>query len=224
MAWSLTAHTIVNQAAGSLPITSSNIDTTGASLIAIWIVCYAGAPLPTIVDNKGNSLITIGGQPTSTTRTQLWYIENPTVGTGHNFTVSGASQDLTVFFAAFSGSDTSSPLDQHNESANSGSVTSDQPGSITTTQNGELLITGCGIAPGTGTLVVPSGYTQIDHEAGVGGQTFECAWAYKIQSTAGAENPIWSWTSGSYDGLAIASFKAAAGGAGAKAQIGMIFG
>jgi hypothetical protein len=50
---------------------------------------------------------------------RLYYAANPTVGSGHTFSYTGASNFSSIFVAAFSGVATSSPFDKENGATSS---------------------------------------------------------------------------------------------------------
>lgn len=186
--------------------TTPAVDTTGASLL---VACVCGDTAPSISDSKGNTwnelLMETGdfGYEVS-----LFYAANPTVGTGHTFTVSGGSPAMGV--VAFSGVATTSPFDQQS-TGDQDNTSPASAGSVTPTEDNELLVAGCG---GLGSAVSIGSSFNLDQDIDVvGGTNFSVAIAHKIQTTAGAENPDWAF-SGTAIATVIATFKAAAGGGG----------
>ena len=98
MANPLIAHAIVGSSTGNNATTSA-IDTTGATLLVALIVTDTGGG--TMSDSKGNTWTALTAHSGGTTVTgQLFYVSNPTVGSGHTFTptISSAtnSQDTTL--------------------------------------------------------------------------------------------------------------------------------
>jgi len=182
--------------------TSASIDTTGATLLVVVTSTgnFSG-------DSKGNTYTKLTARTgTFGSETSIWYAENPTVGSGHTFTVTGVTG---LVAAAFSGAEVSSVFDQENGTA-SGSPA--QPGSITPGDDNELIITGLG-GGSVGDGSADSGFSLVADVGTTGGVNFSAGMAYKVQTTAAAVNPTWTWSEvyGSA-GLVIASFKAAAGG------------
>ena len=180
--------------------TSAAIDTTGATLLVLAVSYYI-AP-PTVSDSKGNTptqIVDIGGGAAEHLR--LYYYSNPTVGSGHTFTVDAGYHSSGLL--AFSGAVLSSVLDQ-----NSGTIGSSQPGSITPTENNEVIVSAAGAGFGS-SCSVDSGFTKVFDIAFGGGDHLQLGMGYKIQTTAGAVNPTWTGASG---GAVQASFKALSGG------------
>jgi len=197
MTYALIAHTS-RAGAG----TTSAIDTTGASLLIA--VADDSAPVPTPTDSKSNiSWTKLTGQSgTFGSETAIFYCKNPTVGSGHTFTIGGSVPALCV--AAFSGADTSSPFDQENGVPET--ATPEQAGSITPSQNDELIIAALG-GLGQGASI-DSGFTLIESQPLTGGVNFASYLAYLIQGTAAAVNPSWTTSTGTATPV-IASFKVA---------------
>lgn len=183
--------------------TSAAIDTTGATLL----VAALSALSPGISDSKGNTWTPLSAVSPSQT-VQLFYVANPVVGTGHTFTCSGSFVSMVV--RAYNGVATTTPFDQQNGSAASGTTVS--PGSVTPSQDGELLVAACGILSPSAAPTVDSGFTTpsnyVNNSPGV---NFGVAFSEQVQTTATARNPTFTGDSGSLDGCVIATFKATAG-------------
>lgn len=198
--------------------TTAGINTTGADLI---MVCVGGlVPASgTLTDSKGNTwqALTVFGSVNNKSR--WYYAINPTVGAAHTFTFTNSSAFCSLAVLAFSGADTTAPFDQEN-GASASSVTSHQPGSVTPTVNDEVLVATLSF-DASNTISVNSSFTisdQVDL-----GTCYGIAAAYKIQTSAGAENPTFSWGSSATVSAAIATFKAAAGGGQtAEVPVGLI--
>lgn len=209
MAYSLIAH--VEASPGSTGGATGSIDTSGADLIVIGASWYSpggannGAAASDSKSNTWTSLAILTSNPYAI---RLWYCVNPTVGSGHTFSVTGGTLYPSIFAMAFSGVATS-PLDQEN--TNTGSGTTITSGSITPTEDNELCVTLAGLERST-SHSVDSGFTAYTQNW-IDGVNVAGGMAYKIQTNAAAVNPQWTGNaSGTY--LArIASFKAAAGGA-----------
>lgn len=203
-------------------LTTSSIDTSGANFIAVAIAVGEGATGFTVTDNKSN------GNATATaatyayvgagTRLTIYIWENPTVGSGHTFTLNKGTGSLSGGMAvrAFSGVATSSSTDQTSVN-NTPNTTSVQPGSITPTEANELVLCAWTMA-GNGVTDTPttSGLTAASAlpRQTTGGGIFPIGLGYVIQTSAAAVNPTWSWTNADYATSVIASFKQAAGGGG----------
>lgn len=181
------------QTSGANGSTSSSINTTGATLLTAELSFYAGTTFgsaPPITDSKGNTWY--GGRVTkgSLAWSQIYYAYNPTVGTGHTFTVTGSAIYYTCQFQAWSGAYLKNPLNVLTATGPTAGVASLSTGSITPTVNDTLVVAHLAQTDGTsGTSTINGGFT-IDNqspfqfgvkEGGVG--------AYLIQTTAAAANP-----------------------------------
>lgn len=178
--------------------TSSSIDTSGASLLVMAVAYWIE---PTVSDSKSNTWVAVTGtQYGFNPKVRFYYVKNPTVGSGHTFTLTGTASESVLGLAAFSGTDTSANVDQQNGSSAS------QPGSLTPTADNEVVVAMIGSYQSSHT--VDSGFTEICDLNGAGAIYSLCL-AYKVQTTAAAEDPTWSTSNGN----TIASFKASSGGA-----------
>lgn len=191
--------------------TTGSIDTTGADLLIVVIAEFDGGTHTAPSDSKGNTWLELTTQADRGAQSTVFYAVNPTVGSGHTFTYAEASTYPAISAMAFSGANTSSPFDVEN-GATAASGTSIQPGSVTPNEDDELLVSGVCADSGndTGMGIDSSFLLELSDPYG-GGNNMGGYAAYKIQTTAGAENPTWSWTGGNLESTAvIATFKAAA--------------
>jgi fibronectin type 3 domain-containing protein len=95
--------------------TTATFDSTGGDLIVLFAASHFGVTF-TPSDNFGNTWISVAG-PTTTSlgfdlESQIWYAQNPVVGTGQMITMN-LSQSLPLVMSVFvvKGSNISSPLD-----------------------------------------------------------------------------------------------------------------
>lgn len=196
---------------GSAGGTSPTMDTTGASLL---VVTAGVGSVPTITDSLGNDW-TVLQTTNGSWLAYAWKRGNGSLATGaaHTITVAGANSFPSVWFAAYSGTLTSSdPLEQSSAPATIVG-TSGQPGQITPMADGELIITvfcfdatyGAGNEP-----TIDSGFNVAYWEDYWGGTAYGQATATLVQAAAAAVNPTWTHVSsgGNNMGLLIASFKA----------------
>jgi hypothetical protein len=195
-------------------VTTGAQNSTGADLIVILAGNYNGGlgSTVTLTDSKGNTWTPLTKRTGGAQDGQLFYCANPTVGTGHTFTLTsvGGSGFPFIGVLAVTGAN-AIPFDVENGSGGTG-TSSRQPGSITPAQDNSLVVAGinagAGIDPVTvdgGFAASASGYDGANHLGGGIG--------YLIQTTAAAANPTWSWGGGNADTAAvIGAFKPAAGG------------
>lgn len=214
MAYALAA----NAAAGSTDgnaATTSGIDTTGANLLVVAVTYYVLGGTVSVSDSKGNTWTQAAedGGNNATGHATLFYSKNPSVGSGHTFTVTSTGGFPGICAAAFSGADTAAPFDQQS-AFGSGGASSIQPGSVTPSEDNELLVTAVSKAAAGVTASVDGGFSETDEFDLVGGQHFGLAMAYLVQTSAAAANPTWTLSGSASTAAAIATFKAGAGGGG----------
>jgi hypothetical protein len=138
---------------------------------------------------------------------QFYYVKNPTVGTGHTFSIAGNDRYTSYNILAFSGTDTAETADQQNGAVGSSPI---QPGSVTPSTNNQVVVTAV-VGPQT-SVTVNSGFTEVID--GDGGGWWKIGVAYLIQTTATAVNPTWTASgTGTNMVAAIASFKGNSPGA-----------
>ena len=199
MAWSLIAAAAAQQ-------TTSAVDTTGANLLVV----VTGDEGFSVSDSKGNTwTLAVQAAASGSPYSRIYYCYNPTVGSGHTFTVGLSYGAIAV--AAYSGSD-SSPLDQTGATATGALVTTFASGNITPTTDNQLVVSGIGVGKSANTLTIGSGMSVAASKNAATGVTYGAAIAWIAQTTAAAINPSWSWTSSGEAASPIASFKMVAGG------------
>ncbi len=193
--WTLIAHTFA-VANGTTDGTSATINSTGGNLIVLGVI-QNSADVPS--DNKSNTAEFVTSHIASSTYASvyLYYIKDPTVGTGHTFTVKGTYGAMGVL--VFSGAATS-PIDPLDQYASDGALSA---GSITPTLDWELIFS---VSRGNETFTVDSGLTITDQITNVANTHHPASFAYLFQEVAAAIDPTWS-TSDSAVATATASFK-----------------
>jgi hypothetical protein len=194
VSWALVAHTSAGSSAVGGSATTPSVNTTGASLI---VVSVGFSHLPTITDSAGNTWASVGsfagGQ-------RFYYCANPTTSATHTFSETNTTGVCSFEVLAFSGSTGTIVPDV------STYASAAQPGSATPAVNGELVIASSAFNA-AGTAAVGSSFTITDQVAWSSGATTGSAVAWKAQTTATAENPLWSGPAIAASGLV--SFPAA---------------
>ncbi len=192
-------------------VTTDAIDTSGADLIVVGVSEYSGGSgFCTPTDNKSNSPYIGTTAQTSATaqRIRLFYFQAPTVGSGHTFTCTDTAGFPAIVVAAFAGS-IASPLDQGNGAVNNVTIaTTLQTGSVTPTNTNQLLVTV--ISTGTsGTYSIDSSFiTDATFQSSFsGGNSEGLAMAYLIETSIVAQNPTWTYATGTEAATTIATFK-----------------
>lgn len=193
MSIALLVHDKGASADGGVSATSPNQDTSGANFLAAGNCAAAGATGVSITDSKFNSGWTPETTYATTVGSTLFTCVSPTVGSSHNVTASATNPPVypSVTWAAFSGVDTSSPIDQRSGAA--GPSTEELESGFFIASAGQLVIVHLAVNnPITG-LAVDGGFTLLDEQPLVGGQSYGSALAYKIQATTGGVNPKFTW-------------------------------
>jgi len=166
------------------------VDTTGASVLVVSASGFQSfGSTGTLTDSKSNTWVGLTERGSNGNAFQrLWYCENPTVGSGHTFTIAGGAYG-TFEVAAFSGAKISGVYDT--STGTLGSSASAQPGSVTPANADSLFVVGLAYQNNGATLSsIDSGFTIANNESG--GGVIQGALAYLIQSGTTAENPTWT--------------------------------
>jgi hypothetical protein len=203
---------LVSNVAANLGInggTTGDIVTTGANLMVVSASWYSAASADvTLTDSKSNTWTPLTTRTSTFISNRLYYCYGGTVGSGHNFTLSGTAVYCSVQVIAFSGM-ASTPLDQQNGTGSGGAWTTVQPGSITPSQANTVVFVGLSFeANSSGAISIDGGYTISNTTAHSPGSGEGGSLAYQIFASASAQNPTWTSASSSGDGATtIASFK-----------------
>lgn len=194
--------------------TTSAIDTTSVTFLVAAVGFFSAISL---TDSKSNSwtCITIQTNTSSNTSEKICYVVNPIVGSGHTFTLTGATTYGSIAVQGFTGN-ASTPLDQQTGTTGVGSATW-QAGNVAPTQDNELALAAYSQAAVVGTMTIDSGFSITDQTPVGSGAHFGIALAYKIlgAGTSGVNvNPTWTNGSGAdQPALTNATFKTAAASA-----------
>lgn len=186
-------------------ITTSAIDTTGATLLVVGLA-ESNASADAITDSKSNTWTQLTSKSAfGSQRATLSYAANPSVGTGHTFSVAGTSIFPTIMAVALSGTATVSPFDVAGAGGGT-SGTSVAPGTLTPGANNEIVVAFLEYDV-SDTPTVSGGFTILSTHIGgtFGAQAAQLA--YLIQTTATAANPTFSWTASSQCNAVSAAFK-----------------
>lgn len=220
MTFALLGHCLIAGAVNGT--TSSAQDTTGAVLLVIHVAQNAGAAQVVPTDSKFNTYTGLTAIGNGSTISRIYYCLNPTVGTGHTFSDSGASMIGCAQVAWFS-NDTAAVFDVESGNFTLNGFTRVNPGPLTPTVANELFVSGIAWNTTESIVLTGAGWAISDYELLIPSTAYAGALAYKVQTgSAAAEDPEWSYGGGTAAGTAtIAAFKAAAGAAGTR---GMPFG
>lgn len=197
--------------------TTGSVDTTGSNFIVINLSTLASGGV--LSDSKSNTWTALTQQvgAFADRQGQLFYCENPTVGSGHTFSVTGTATYPALCIAGYSGVATSSSFD----------VQSGQPGgfgnnvtavSVTPGQDNELVIAGLTYDDAS-VATVDSGFTVAETQNNTGFGWTPGQLAYIIETTATAKAPKFSYTGASRGIVVMATFKSSAAAAGIPNKI-----
>lgn len=189
---------------GANSATTSAVSMSGSTLFAAVTVCLSSGAV--VTDSSGNSWTAATDWNANIHAVTFWSVSPITSGS-QTFTVTLTGGLCTIGVYGFSGTATSTPLDQQNGNAQFGFVSSIQPGLITTTTNGQVLIAELGFSQ-TNTPTINSSFTGLQTINFSSSVNEGMAMAYLIQATAGAINPTWSFTGSFPTTTGITSFKA----------------
>jgi hypothetical protein len=196
------------------------VDTTGADLIIIGGSWWGFAAGHTAVfsDNKGNTWTLATLQPNGGANDmchQKAYCFNPTVGSGHTFSVTTAGTGYPgIVVLAFSGTSGYSYQTRNGASTPTTSGSPFSVGSVTPSANNALLVSGLSTATSVPPSLAMTSFTIVSNP-GAGGASFNSTLGYYVQPTAAAINPAWTWSGGGAFEIAadVVVFSGAGGGA-----------
>ena len=165
------------------------INTTPANILFFAISSSHGStPVP--ADSKSNTWILLVSDLVASPDIRLYYANPATVGTGHTFTVTGASTLFAATVAAFSGI-ASSPAGVSNHSHSASINPSLQTGSVTPGTSKSLIITTFGYATAAA-YSIDLGFTISDQQTFVPANSYGNAMAFITQAGTAPLNPAWT--------------------------------
>jgi hypothetical protein len=201
-------------AAGSIGVSTTAVDTTGATLFVVGMQNISTDDTGLLIDSASNTWVLKPSLVCASSRfVQMAYCINPTTSATHTFSISGANSFYPVivvgawsntpaasFDAVTAGNFVSTP------------TTTVQPGSLTPANANNLLVTFVG-GDVIGSASADSSFVPVDQILKSGHQGG--AMYYLIQSAATPQNP--TWTVGSEDatiGAQMMAFKESGSGGG----------
>ena len=180
------------------PNTSSSINTTGATLIEVTVSHDAGSTV-TISDSKSNTwnlIYTLTGAE-KLSKFYAYTIGAGLTGSGHTFSVNGASAFCPLAVVAYSG--TNLTYDSHSAGVSNNSTSTVSSGSLTPPASQALITSALAwnaTATPTSLAVSGGGLAIQETQPWVSGQSYGLSVADEIQSSATARNAAWSWSGG----------------------------
>lgn len=209
MAIALVTQIAAGASAGTSPVTTSSVNSTGSSGIVVS-VSGSNQGVITISDSNSNTYTRIidAIATLATEKLSFFYCKLPVVGAGHTFTATNTSSPgsfmaLTVF--CFSGTDQTTFYDGTVTNA-SVSGTTLQPGSITPTKNNCILVSGF-LLSSAGTPTINGGFSSPFGNPFAGGISFGSFQSYLVQTTPAPANPTWTSVGSSINIAVMAAFR-----------------
>jgi hypothetical protein len=192
------------QSADTLTATTAALDTTGAGLLVVYT---AGDNLfdAVVTDSKGNTWTPLVDAPHAPDA-RWFYCANPTVGSGHTFTVSDAGSVARLPSLGVLAFSHTGLAVFHQETGLQTNGTTAQPGSQTPTSDNALVVQGITFVLGGGVPTIDGTYTIPYSAAYAASVANGIAVAYDIQTTAATTNPTWTFGSFAFTALRSASF------------------
>ncbi len=184
--------------AGPGNLTTGTLDTTGATLLVIYLGYYTLGSAPSISDSKSNTWTALTLSDTTVSGAGLlYYAQNPTVGTGHTFSVSTSVANV-IIAAAFSGTLTTSVFESQGAGDVGLSIASQSfPGPLTTGADEELVVTGLSWELDGGSPTVPAineSYSITDYIPFVNTVNFGGTFAWRTFGSASTvTDPTWNY-------------------------------
>lgn len=209
------AITLVNYGSGTgttAAATSSAIDTTGANLLIAVVSGFSGEiDESAFSDNKSNTFFVIS-HTIGTSSQKVFGCFNPSVGSGHTVTYTASASYPQVGLYSFSGVDAPNFVFSRNDSASRSSVT---VGAVEATKNNSLFFLSVSSGNPHTLSSVTGGFTTLTNVGGISAQYMGLHTAYKIQSTAGTENPTATMSGSMHVAATMSTFLEASSGGGA---------
>lgn len=184
-----------NNSAGTGTLT---LNTIGALEIKIGAV-YATGSTPVVADDYngmgGTNTIAAGTPNTASAfeTTRIYTIVAPMTGATHAFSLTGTGTFAQICVVAFSGTGTSSAIDQ----VASGSYSSGSPnavGSVTPTTTNQLIFVMAGFSGSVSGMGITGGFVTPLFSDFVSSNSYGIAISWLIQTTIAAANPSFTFT------------------------------
>jgi hypothetical protein len=213
------AHAAAQASSGSLPVVTSGINTSGATLLVVSLSTNFNTDLTDLADNYSNTWteLTTYTPSGSNTRTRL-YFASPTgaqVGSGHTFTGNPNSngQYAGIAVSAYSGVLSSGAYDQDSGGIDVANTTC-SAAAFTPTNDNELIVSGFIVNPSATGEAIGGGFTKTDYMPEATGVAYAVGMGYLIQTTKTSVAATWTWSTTKQAAVTQAAFIAAAGGGG----------
>lgn len=197
--------------------TTGTLDTSASNLIVVG-VGFATGSTPLVTDSKGNTYTAKTTYSGATVAIKLFYASNPTVGTGHTWTLSGTGIIASMAILTFAGVKTASdPFDKESGATYFG-TTPATPGAFTPTNDNSVVVSFISHNNLNPTFTC-TGFTIKDQIGLTGGSNYGICSAYVIQTSKVSVNASWSDTVNNQGGVDQANFDEPSGAAATVKQL-----
>jgi len=206
---SVVAHQCYSLGANGGTTTALNI--SGATNVAIGVVYYTGGTFTSLVDSPGDALNARTAQTTTEPVIRAYDFDfgSAISYTTYTVTVNGTSVFASVCITAWSGGKSSASFDAQDGNFTNGAASVTAGSGITPSQAGEILTTFLGIGPGSNTPTVNSSFGTPDCISYTGGVTEGICQASQVQTTATFRQPQWSWVTSTQGAITMDAYKPA---------------
>ena len=189
--------------------TSGSLNTSTANFIVVGVGMSVGVT-PTVSDNKSNTYTPLTKYSGSAVAVQGFYAYNPSVGSGHTWTISGTGLLASMAIMTFSGVKTSAdPFDKESGTSYFGSSPA-EPGAFTPTNDNSLVVSFLSHNNGSPAFSC-SGFTIADQVGLTGGSNYGTCSAYVVQGTKTSVNASWTDTTLWQGGITQVNFEVQGG-------------
>lgn len=173
-------------------VSTTGFDSTGGNLGILAVSGLAGGSSPGAVsDSNSNTWTALTRQAGGSYGVQLFYCLGLTCGASHTASVASvASSRPSIAFYVFKGAKLGATPQQNGATTIAATV---QPGSITPSNDNSLIVTAYGGGLSGSVTGVDSSMNEIS--VGPAGNNVSLGFAYKIQTSAAAINPTWTYSS-----------------------------
>lgn len=196
----------IGLAVGANGGTTGTINTTAADLLIVAVSEYTGGAGAVLTDSQSNTWTATTFRSGGEAGLKIYYKQAPATSASHTFTISGTLSFSVVEVLCLAGS-VASPFDVENGNGDGAGGTSLSTNSITPTQDNDIIITAFSTGSNGFTYGGVTGYTIVENIDYGAGLNEGLALAYKIQTTAGAENPTWTNSGSAVRAATITAFK-----------------
>jgi 8-oxo-dGTP pyrophosphatase MutT (NUDIX family) len=213
VAWSSTpiAHAAASGTGPTTGATTAAIDTTGAKFLIVGSGNFVSSGTLNLTDSKGNTWIKLPLEAgASNARATLWYCSNPTVGTGHTFTLVGTNGYVSFAVAAFGAAATGATPFGAVAAVGAPATSPFTNTVVAPLADGALIVTVAGLATTAQTLTISAPFAISDQKPWVNGQCQGVGLGYLVQGAHTGAAAAWSWPGGAIDfgTLAVAFMEA----------------